>query len=114
MRGDLVMRSHRPIELGIHIQNARDAANARQNAILFCQNRGCSTLVGIDAGVAGRIARSMVLLQRVLDDCGNASAIPVHKSVVGTCYLMSSNSFSLLSAFSRKTANSCARFRKPS
>ena len=36
----------------------------------------------INAGIAGRIAGGAIFQQRVLDDGGNATSVPVHRSVV--------------------------------
>ncbi len=74
MRGHFVVRSHRAVERRIDIENARHAADARQNAFLLGENRRRRPLVGIDAGIAGRIARRPVFEQRVLDNRGDASA----------------------------------------
>src|SRR5271165_2350018 len=116
MGRNLVMGSHRAIQGGIHVQNAGDAADARENAVLLGENRSRGTLVRINAGIAGGVARRAILQQRVLDNRGDASAIPVHRScgdgrLARLAYFSSS---SLLFTFSRRTSSSCARFRIPS
>ena len=68
MGGDFVVRSDGAVECGVNIENAGDAADAGENAILFGENGGGGTLVGIDAGIAGGIAGGAVFEQRVLDD----------------------------------------------
>src|SRR5579864_6493874 len=80
MTGDLVMRNYSAIECGIDVENTCNAAEPGENAILFRQYGARGALVGIDAGVAGRIACRPVLEQRILQHRGNAPAIPVHKS----------------------------------
>jgi len=82
MRGDFVVRRYGAIERGVDIENARHAADSRENAILLSENGGRGALVGIDAGVAGGITRGPVFEQRILDDGGDASAVKVHKAVV--------------------------------
>ena len=73
MRGDFVVRSDSAVERGVNIENARHAADAGENAILLGEDGRRRALVGIDAGVAGRIARGPVFEQRVLEDRGDAS-----------------------------------------
>ena len=80
MRGDFVVRSHGAVERGVDIEDAAHAADAGQNAILLGQDGGRRPLIGIDAGVAGRIARGPVFEQRVLQNRGDASAVKVHSS----------------------------------
>ena len=75
-----------------------NATDAGQNAILLGQNRARRALVGIDAGVAGRIPRGPVFEQRVLQDRGNAPAVPIHRSVA------SGQSLSVASTLSRALA----------
>src|SRR5262249_57561126 len=82
MSGDFVVRRHGAVERSIDIQNAGYASNAREDAVLLRENGRRGTLVGIDAGVAGRIARGTIFEQRVLQDRGYAAAIPVHWSFV--------------------------------
>src|SRR5580658_700324 len=81
MRGHFVVRSDCTVERGVDIEDAPHAADAGQNAILLGENGGRSPLVGIDAGVAGGIARGPVFEQRVLQNRGDASAVKVHKAV---------------------------------
>src|SRR5580704_1825330 len=134
MRCDLVMRRYRAVQSGIHVENARHAANARENTILLGENRCRGTLVCVNARIAGSVARGTILQQCVLDDSGNASAIPIHKLVVGhwsfvvgqarvgtaalDCTVEPKldypSSSSLLFAFSRRISSSCARLRIPS
>jgi len=73
MAGDLVMRDYRAVERGIDIENARDRPNASENAILLGNHRANGALVGIDAGIAGRIARCPVFEQRILKYGGDAA-----------------------------------------
>ena len=73
MRGDFVVGSDGSVERGVDIENARDAADSGEDAILLGHDRRGRTLVGIDAGVAGGIARRPVFDQRVLEDSGDAS-----------------------------------------
>ena len=68
MGRDFVVRGDRTIERGVYIEDASDASDAGQNAILLGQDRCRRPLVGIDAGVAGRIARRPVFEQRVLEN----------------------------------------------
>ena len=68
MRRDLIMRRDRAIEHGVDVENSRNASDARQNAILLSQDRRRSALVGIDAGITRRIARSPVFEQRILNN----------------------------------------------
>ena len=73
MRRDFVMRSDRPVERGINVQNPRHAADPGQNALLLGNNRRRRPLIRIDASIARRIARRPILEQRVLQNRGNAS-----------------------------------------
>src|SRR5438445_9097988 len=83
MAGDFVMRNYSAVEDRIDIEYPRYTTDTRQNTILFRKDRTRRTLVGINAGIAGRIARGPVLEQRVFKDRGNAPAIPVHKNTCG-------------------------------
>ena len=78
MAGNFVMRDHCAIEHGEHVKNAGCCSNASQNTILLGQYGAYGALVGINAGVAGRIARGPVFEQRVFKDCRNAPAVKVH------------------------------------
>jgi len=78
MSGDFIVRGDGAVEVGVDVKNAGDAANAGESAILLGKHGARRALVGIDAGIAGGIARGPVFLQRVLDNGGDASAIPVH------------------------------------
>src|SRR5580700_184646 len=80
MGGHFVMSRDRAIEIGVDVENAGNAANAGEHTILLCQHHGCGALVGIDAGVTGGVAGGTVFDQRVLDNCGYASAMPVHRN----------------------------------
>src|ERR1700683_317827 len=76
--GDFVVRSNRAIEIRVNVEDPRHAADTGENAVLLGKDGTGSALIGVHTGVAGGIARGPVLLQRVLDDGGSASAIPVH------------------------------------
>src|SRR5208283_5369836 len=80
MPSNFIVRSNGAVERGVDIENAADAANAGENAILLGQNRRRGALIRVDAGVAGGVARSPVFEQRVLENCGDASATKVHKN----------------------------------
>ena len=73
MRGDFIMRGDGAVKLGIDIENARHTADSGENTILLGYDGRGRTLAGIDAGVAGGIARGPVFEQRVLEDSGEAS-----------------------------------------
>ena len=73
MRGDFVVSGDGAVERGVHIENARHAADSGEDAILLGHDRRGGALVGVDAGVAGGIARCPVFEQRVLQDRGQAS-----------------------------------------
>src|SRR6185437_4987276 len=119
MRSNLVVTGHSAVDQRINVQNARDASDARKNTILFGQNGGRGPLVGINAGVAGGIMRGPVFEQRVLQNCCEASAIPIHSflrrdsrpRLSGRSYF---NFDKLNCAFSRRIFSSSARFRSPS
>src|SRR5580704_7601390 len=83
MSGDFVVRSDCAVEIRINVEDARHTTDAGENAILFGKDGSRGALIRIYTGVAGGIARGPVLLQRVFDDGGNASAVPVHDLVVG-------------------------------
>ena len=76
---DLVVRGDGSVERGVDVEDAADAADASENAILLGEERGGGALTGIDAGVTGGIAGGPVFEQRVLDNCRDASAVEVHK-----------------------------------
>src|SRR5580698_10212793 len=80
MGSDFVVRSDGAIQFRVHVENAGHAADPGQDAILLREDGASGTLIRIDTGVAGGIARGPVFLERVLDDGGDASAIPVHVS----------------------------------
>src|SRR5579862_8403739 len=90
MRGDFIVRGHRAVEGGVHVENARYASDSGKNAFLLRYDGRRRALVGIDAGIAGRIARSPVFQQRVLENGGDATAIPIHKAVVSCQFSTSS------------------------
>src|SRR3981081_389754 len=72
------MRSDSAVEHGVNIENAAYAAYAGENAVFFGENGRRRALVGIDAGVAGGVARSPVFEQSVFQNRGDAAAIPIH------------------------------------
>jgi hypothetical protein len=74
------MRGDSAVEIGIHVENTGNRADPTENAVLFGNNGSRSALIGVDAGIAGGIARGPIFLQRIFDDAGDASAIPVHDS----------------------------------
>ena len=133
MAGDLVVRDHGAIQRGIHVENARHAADPGQNAILLREDGAGGALAGIDAGIAGGIAGRAVFEQRVLENRGNPSAVPVHSlpdydhvgqracncsaehsSAVDVSSAARPNSSSLLCVFSRSTAIPAPALRMPS
>ena len=73
MRRHLVVGGNGTVERGIHIENARHAPDAGQNAVLLGHDRRGRPLVGVDAGIAGGIARRPIFDQRVFQHCGKAS-----------------------------------------
>src|SRR5713226_8549949 len=87
MTGDLVMRDHCPVQRSIDVQDTRNTAQSRQDAVLLGDDGGRSALVGLDASVAGGIAGGTVLQQRVLQHGGNAAAVPVHViAILPACF----------------------------
>ena len=92
--GDLVMRSHGAVEHRVNIENAAYAANAGENAVFFGENGRCRAPVGIDAGVAGGVARRPVFEQSVFQNGGNSSAIPVHWGSCSSVLRFASNQHS--------------------
>ncbi len=68
MRSDFIVRRDSPIERGVHIENARHAADPGQNAILLGDDRRRRSLVRVNAGVAGGIPRRPVFEQRILQN----------------------------------------------
>src|SRR5437868_7107170 len=83
MTRDLVVRSNGSIQCRVNLEYPRNAADPGQDAILFSDDGRGRPLIRIDAGIACRIARGPILVQRVLDNRGKASAIPVHVRVWG-------------------------------
>ena len=73
MSSDLIVSCDGAIERGVNVENARNAAEAGDNALLLGEDGGGSALIGIDAGVAGGIARGAVLGERVLQNGRDAS-----------------------------------------
>ncbi len=67
------MRSDRPVEHRIDVENSRNASEASQHAFLLGDNGRRGALLGINTGVAGRIARRPIFVERVLQNRGNAS-----------------------------------------
>src|SRR5208337_1519164 len=78
MGGDFVVRSDSAIEGGVDIEDAGNYTDAGENAIFLGEDGGRGALIGIDAGVAGGVARGPVFEQRVFDDRGDASTVKVH------------------------------------
>src|SRR4029077_16137982 len=56
-------------------------AHSRQNAFLLGNDGAGSALAGIDTSRCGRVARGAIFQERVFDDRGNSSAMPVQKRV---------------------------------
>ena len=82
MAGHFVVRNDSTVEHGEDVENRGDDTESCENAVLFGDDcSGCS-LVRIDAGVTGGVARGAIFQQRVLQDGGNASAVPVHGNQV--------------------------------
>jgi len=88
MAGDFVMRNYGAIQRAIHVENAPDRSKTSQNAVLLGKNCSRRALAGINAGVAGRIARGPVLEQRVLNNGGDTTAVKVHNAVVRWSYVV--------------------------
>ena len=83
------MGGNSAIQGGVDLQNSRDAADARENAILLGENGASGELRRIDRGVAGRVARGAIFEQRVLDNGGKATRIPIHwTTVLGSQFLL--------------------------
>ena len=78
VRGDFVVCCDRPVERGINVENARHAADPGQDAVLLGNDRRRGALVRVHAGVAGGVARRPVFQQRVLQNRGKPSTIPIH------------------------------------
>ena len=78
MRGDFVVCCDRAVERGINVENARHTANPGQDAVLLGNDRRRGALVRVHAGIAGGVARRPVFQQRVLQNRGKSSAIPIH------------------------------------
>src|SRR5579864_569914 len=76
---DFVMRDYSTVEGREYIENGRNYAQTRKNAILFRDDGGRRPLIRINASVAGGIARRPVFEQCVFEDGGNAAAVEVHK-----------------------------------
>src|SRR5580704_11076326 len=57
----LIVRCHRAVQLRIHVENASDASDPGQYAILLGKDRSSGALIRIHAGIAGRISRGPVL-----------------------------------------------------
>ncbi len=89
MRGDLVVRSDRAIKDSVDVEDARDHADASEDAILFGKDGRGGALARVDAGVAGGVARGAVFKERVFQDRGNASAVKVHRAS-GSCSVSAS------------------------
>ena len=61
MAGDLGMRDHGAIERGEDVEDARNDADAGEDAILLCHDGAGAALACVDHGVAGRVAGGTVL-----------------------------------------------------
>src|SRR5262249_41291304 len=72
MSRNFVMGSHGAVESRVDIENARNGADAGENTILLRQDSGGGALVGLDAGIAGRVVGGAVFLQRIFDYGGDA------------------------------------------
>ena len=73
MGGNFVVRSDGAVEGRINVENARHTSNSGENAFLLGYDCRRGSLVGVNASVAGGIARGPVFEQRVLEDGGDAS-----------------------------------------
>ena len=73
MARDLIMRSYGAIERGVDVENSGNASEAGENALLFGDDGCRGALVGIYAGVTGRVARRAIFVQRILENCRDAS-----------------------------------------
>src|SRR5947209_14947200 len=81
MGRDFIMGSYSAVQRSVDIEDSRNAADSRQNAILFGNDGRGGPLIGVNAGIAGRIAGGAVLQQGILDNGGRASRIPIHRCV---------------------------------
>src|SRR5262249_45856423 len=80
MADDFGMADHVRIELLVHFQNAADRAHAGKNAVLLGQDRRRGSLLRIDARPRSCVTGGLVLQQRVLQNGGNSSTMPIHTS----------------------------------
>src|SRR5438105_8632814 len=77
MARHLRMSDDRAIQLFEHFNDARDAAYAREYAILFYDDRRRGALLLVDHGISSSVARRLVFQERVFQDRRDASAVPV-------------------------------------
>ena len=80
MAGHLIVRDDGTVERGEHVEDGWNHAHAGEHAILLGEHDAGGSLIGLDAGIAGRIARGPVFEQRVLDNGCDTAAVPIQGS----------------------------------
>src|SRR3954468_16779239 len=78
MAGDLGMRNYGAVEGSEDVENARNDADAGEDAILLRHDSAGAALVRINHRVAGRVAGGAIFPQRVFKNGGDASGMEVH------------------------------------
>src|SRR5262249_1373111 len=79
---DLGMTDHVRIQVLVDLQDTAYGAGSGEKAVLLGENGGCGALLRIDAGARGGVTGGLVLQQRVFENTGDSSAVPIHKRLV--------------------------------
>ncbi len=76
------LRVRMGVETGKDFKQAGDRAEAADDHVLAGDDGGGGAQVGIDGEVGGSVAGGLVFNQGLLQQCVDAGAFPIHKSVV--------------------------------
>ncbi len=79
MAGHLRVADNRWVELLKDLNDALHAADTRQDAVLLGEDGGGGALLWVYGGMGGGVTRGLIFQQRVFQDRGDASAMPVHR-----------------------------------
>jgi hypothetical protein len=79
MDGDLgTARNFHAVKLGEDVEDAWHSVETSEYTVLLGNERGAGDLVGVDAGVGGRVEISAIFKESVLQQRGDTTIVPVH------------------------------------
>ncbi len=83
-----VVRLGALVEAGKDLKEARDGAQPGDDQLLAGNDGASGAQIGIDGEMGGGVADSLVFYQGLLQQCVDAVALPVHKTVVSCQFIV--------------------------